>query len=305
MEKYLIKPQAIIQDKRLTSTESDYLCLIFQLCNANGCTASNQYFADYFGVSRARATQVIAELRRKGFITTQEQKSGGKTIERTITIIDHNSKESLSSNGKESELKLSNGKEILPSNGKESLSNTGFMARKPYHPMVRNPNFDGKKTYNHTLEETIDNTKEKKENNKKKEKKEISPFFADAEPSQDATILDDWDETEATEYVFVLQDGSQWYLPDEKFTEYNRTFVDIDVAAELRKAAQWLRDNPGRRKTARGMPRFLSGWLGRVESKKPAKALRELPEANFRAVFNKLGVPRDIQDKLEAEGWTV
>ena len=138
-----------------------------------------------------------------------------------------------------------------------------------------------------------------------KEKKEISPFFADAEPSQDATILDDWEETEATDYVFVLQDGSQWYLPDEKFTEYNRTFVDIDVAAELRKAAQWLRDNPGRRKTARGMPRFLSGWLGRVESKKPAKALRELPEANFRAVFNKLGVPRDIQDKLEAEGWTV
>ncbi|NLA42476.1 MAG: hypothetical protein GX874_13960, partial [Smithella sp.] len=65
-----------------------------------------------------------------------------------------------------------------------------------------------------------------------------------------------------TEYSFLLRNGSQWDLTVEKLSEYETTFSDIDIHRELRKARQWLIDNPTKRKTATGMPRFLSGWLG-------------------------------------------
>lgn len=94
--KYIVKPQGISQDKRLTPTEQDYLCLIWQLENAEkGCIASNKYFAEYFGVKRPTAIEVISSLRRKHFIGGREKKHGGKTIERTLFVIDENSRKFL------------------------------------------------------------------------------------------------------------------------------------------------------------------------------------------------------------------
>jgi len=119
---YIKKPIGIIQDKRLTPLEADFLCLIWQLENAGGCKASNQYFAEYFGLSRIRAVQTISSLRKKGFIETTEKKSGKETIERTITVLDEGSK-----------------KNLLRS--KDSLQG---VVRKTYR--------GSKKNYNHTLE---------------------------------------------------------------------------------------------------------------------------------------------------------
>lgn len=95
-EPYIIKPLGITQDKRITSVEQDYICLIAQLSRRDdGCTASNNFFARYFGVQRQTAVEVISTLRRKKFIETSEKKKGGKTIQRTITIIDANSRDCL------------------------------------------------------------------------------------------------------------------------------------------------------------------------------------------------------------------
>lgn len=52
-----------------------------------------------------------------------------------------------------------------------------------------------------------------------------------------------------------------------KAAEYRETFAGIDVDAELAKAAQWLRDNPSRRKTAKGLPRYLFAWLERAQNR--------------------------------------
>ena len=53
----------------------------------------------------------------------------------------------------------------------------------------------------------------------------------------------------------------EWPLTEAKLAEYAETFPDFDVLAECRKALQWCRDNPGKRKTPRGMAAFLSRWL--------------------------------------------
>lgn len=71
--------------------------------------------------------------------------------------------------------------------------------------------------------------------------------------------------TTSTSFTFVLRSKKPWYLPQVKLDEYTGVFPNLDVEAELRKAAQWLNDNPSRRKTARGMTRFLGGWLGRAK----------------------------------------
>ncbi len=58
-----------------------------------------------------------------------------------------------------------------------------------------------------------------------------------------------------------------WLLTQEKLSEWEETFPDMDVEGVCRQARQWLCDNPPKRKTARGMTRFLGGWLDRAQNK--------------------------------------
>jgi hypothetical protein len=68
-----------------------------------------------------------------------------------------------------------------------------------------------------------------------------------------------------TAFAFVLKSGESWKLTTGKIEQYRQTYPGIDVEKELRKAKQWLTDNPAKRKTAKGMPRFLNGWLSRTK----------------------------------------
>jgi len=72
-----------------------------------------------------------------------------------------------------------------------------------------------------------------------------------------------------------------WNLTASKLAEYRTCYPGLDALAEVRKALQWLRDNPSRRKTPRGMTRFLGSWLGRAQNRSPGKGppppLRETP----------------------------
>ena len=77
--------------------------------------------------------------------------------------------------------------------------------------------------------------------------------------------------TTNTSFAFVLQSKKLWHLPQAKLDEYTKAFPNLDVEAEFRKASQWLIDNPSKRKTARGMTRFLGGWLGRAKPKPEPK----------------------------------
>lgn len=60
--------------------------------------------------------------------------------------------------------------------------------------------------------------------------------------------------------------AKEWHLSAAKLAEYAEAFPGIDVLAECRKALQWIRDNPSKRKTPRGMPAFLGKWLGRAQN---------------------------------------
>jgi len=66
-------------------------------------------------------------------------------------------------------------------------------------------------------------------------------------------------------FIFPLKGGGTWALSGGKLAEYEESFPRLDVHGELRKARQWLSDNPGRQKTDRGMTRFIGGWLSRAK----------------------------------------
>jgi hypothetical protein len=73
-----------------------------------------------------------------------------------------------------------------------------------------------------------------------------------------------------SEFGFPVRGGKTWYLPLKKLEEYRDTYREsLDVDAEFRKAREWLRDNSSRRKTATGMPKFLTSWLNRACDRAP------------------------------------
>jgi len=68
-----------------------------------------------------------------------------------------------------------------------------------------------------------------------------------------------------TEFIFKLAGKNSWMLSSVKLSEYQANFPGVKIDIELRKAMQWISDNPSKRKTENGMPRFLSSWLSKVQ----------------------------------------
>lgn len=58
-----------------------------------------------------------------------------------------------------------------------------------------------------------------------------------------------------------------YWIPDETFLQgLEASYPSIPIQAELRAARSWILCNPTRRKTARGMPRFLNAWMARAQN---------------------------------------
>lgn len=58
-----------------------------------------------------------------------------------------------------------------------------------------------------------------------------------------------------------------WSLTPEQFSQVQACFPHVDLLTELAKAKLWLEMNPTKRKTAKGMGRFLLAWVGRAVDK--------------------------------------
>jgi hypothetical protein len=82
----------------------------------------------------------------------------------------------------------------------------------------------------------------------------------------------------------VVGKTREWPLLKSKVAEYQIAFPAMDVAAQMPKARQWAIDNPGKRKTAGGMPKFLFGWLERAQNRGAAGAQQRAPEQQRRGL---------------------
>ena len=80
-------PREIWLASELTLLEKIFLVEIDSLDNDQNCYASNAYFAEFFGISKGRCTQIIKSLEAKGFIQIQlirEKKAIKKRVIRVV-----------------------------------------------------------------------------------------------------------------------------------------------------------------------------------------------------------------------------
>ena len=74
-------------DANLTMSEINMITEIDSLDNGNGCYASNKHFAEFFGVTKGRASQIIARLKAKGYISISYDRDGKQITRRVIRVV--------------------------------------------------------------------------------------------------------------------------------------------------------------------------------------------------------------------------
>ena len=71
----------------------------------------------------------------------------------------------------------------------------------------------------------------------------------------------------------MLNDNSEWLPTMEDLEGWKRLYAGVDVITELGRMREWLLSNPKKRKTAKGIRRFVTTWLDREQNRcrgKPA-----------------------------------
>lgn len=69
---------------------------------------------------------------------------------------------------------------------------------------------------------------------------------------------------------------STWALVESQLAQWRELYPSLDVDAVCRDALAWVLADSSKRKTARGMPRFLVGWLSRTQDRGRGR-LRQQP----------------------------
>ena len=72
-----------------------------------------------------------------------------------------------------------------------------------------------------------------------------------------------------------------WDLTRSQIARWQELYPSLDVEAECRSALAWVEASPERRKTAKGAPRFLQGWLGRAKDRAPQRGVQG-PSLSYR-----------------------
>lgn len=65
----------------------------------------------------------------------------------------------------------------------------------------------------------------------------------------------------------ILNDKTEYWIFEDQIAEWKELFPAVDVMQELRKMKSWLDSNQSRRKTKRGILRFVNGWLSKEQDK--------------------------------------
>ena len=62
-----------------------------------------------------------------------------------------------------------------------------------------------------------------------------------------------------------LNDGSEYQVKESQVEEWTELYQAVNIKQELRKMRGWLDANPHRRKTSRGILRFITNWLSKEQ----------------------------------------
>lgn len=115
----------------------------------------------------------------------------------------------------------------------------------------------------------------------------------DEHASRDSSLSDsiDLESVPVLRFPVAGRGPAEWCLTQAKLEEYDQSFPGVDCLQECRAARQWCIDNPTKKKTASGMPAFLTRWLSRAQNSGAARVSGKIaadPRGNIKTVQNYL-----------------
>lgn len=93
---------------------------------------------------------------------------------------------------------------------------------------------------------------------------ESNPIQYESESNPNPNICTEQNSAQNVEAV-ILNTGEDWRPTVAAYEEYCRLYPGVDVAQEFRKMRGWCKSNPTKRKTIKGVERFVTGWLSRAQ----------------------------------------
>lgn len=79
--------------------------------------------------------------------------------------------------------------------------------------------------------------------------------------------------------LLPLNDKTFYDVPLDKINLWRNTYPAVDVEQELRRMIAWLDSNPTKRKTRRGIERFINNWLARTQDSGGSKGQKEVRDS--------------------------
>lgn len=101
-----------------------------------------------------------------------------------------------------------------------------------------------------------------KESKGKKRKEKENTKYSGAEPDELAAA-----QKENVIIELILKDKTMYPIYQEEMEEWKRLYTAVDILQELRKMKGWCDSNPTKRKTERGIKRFICNWLAGQQDK--------------------------------------
>lgn len=95
------------------------------------------------------------------------------------------------------------------------------------------------------------------------------------------------DSTAASSVLIPLKGGSEYTVTAAEVAEWTLTYPDKDVPGELRKMRQWCLADPARKKTPKGVKKFVTGWLARPPMTHAPSGRRNNTDAHFEGIAEK------------------
>ena len=67
--------------------------------------------------------------------------------------------------------------------------------------------------------------------------------------------------------ALILNDNTEWRPSRDDLDGWQRLYVGVDVIRELGRMREWCKSNPTKRKTRKGIRRFVQSWLDREQNR--------------------------------------
>ena len=67
--------------------------------------------------------------------------------------------------------------------------------------------------------------------------------------------------------ALILNDNTEWRPSRDDLDGWQRLYVGVDVIRELARMREWCKSNPTKRKTRKGIRRFVQSWLDREQNR--------------------------------------